>query len=124
MGLVQMPAPNFMLQDLLGALRAIAVFPLFVLTPGYVVAWVLNLFDFRGRTLSFRLAFSAPLSISICPILSYLTGRFVSMTAVWAFFAATAVTFFVLLARERGWRVRIRSRPPLAFAAIVAVWLC
>jgi hypothetical protein len=123
MGLVQMPVPNFMLQDLLGALRAMAVFPLLVLAPGYVVAWVLDLFEFRGRTFCFRLAFSAPLSISICPILSYLTGRFVSMTAVWAFYAATAVIFLVLLARERGWLARIRSRAPLAFAAIILVWL-
>ena len=58
-----MPGHHFMLADLMGALRAVVVFPLFVLAPGYVAAWLLDLFEFRGRTLSFRLVFSAPLSI-------------------------------------------------------------
>src|SRR5690348_18334750 len=74
-----MPAHNYMLEDVLGVLRAIFIFPLFVVAPGYVAAWFGNLFGFRGRTLSFRLAFSAPLSISICPILTFLTGTFASI---------------------------------------------
>src|SRR5262245_58860904 len=101
MTLVQaMPPHNFMLEDVLGALRAIAVFPLFVLAPGYVAAWLLDVFEFRGRSLSFRLAFSLVLSISICPILTYLTGRFASMTAVWALYTLSAVAFLILFGRE------------------------
>ena len=118
-----MTVHHYMLEDLLGALRASAIFPLFVLAPGYVAAWLGNLFGFRGRTLSFRLALSAPLSISICPILTYLTGRFVSMTAVGAVFALTAVAFFFLLVRDRSRLFRARRPGAGAIAAILAAWL-
>jgi hypothetical protein len=65
-----MTAPNFMIRDLLGALRAVALFPLFIFfASGYTAARLLNLFEFRRRTLGFRLALSAPLSISSCPML-------------------------------------------------------
>ena len=112
-----------MLEDVLGALRATAIFPLFVLAPGYVAAWLGNVFGFRGRTLSFRLAVAAPLSISICPILAYLTGRFVSMTAVWTLFAITAVAFFLLLFRDRKRLLRARVPGAGTAAAILAAWL-
>ena len=80
-----MPPHNFMLQDLYGALKAICLFPIFLVFPGYVAAWLLDLLDFRRRTLAFRLTFSLPLSIGLCPILTYLLGRYATFSAVWAF---------------------------------------
>jgi len=74
-----------MLEDLAGALRAIALFPIFVVAPGYVAAF-LDVFGFRSRSLSFHLALSLVLSISLCPILAYMIGRFVSMAVVWALY--------------------------------------
>ena len=78
--------PNFMLEDLSGSLRAIYLLPLFILIPGYTIAWLCDLFDFRRRSGPFRLALSIPLSIAICPIVTYLLGRVGSMDAVWAFY--------------------------------------
>ena len=118
-----MPAHNYMLEDVLGALRAIAIFPLFIVAPGYVAAWIGNLFGFRGRTLSFCLCVAAPLSISLCPVLTYLTGRFVSMTAVWALYAVTAVVFFFLLARDSKRFFRAAPRGAAPIAALLGVWL-
>src|SRR5215472_15527183 len=96
-----MPQHNFMVEDLRGALTAIALFPQFLIMPGYVLGWCLNLFEFRGRSLQFRLAFAIPLSISSCPVLTYLGGRFASMTAVWLLYAASAVAFLFLIIRDR-----------------------
>jgi hypothetical protein len=39
-----MPVHNFMLDDLRGALAAIALFPAFLLIPGYVTAWTFLIF--------------------------------------------------------------------------------
>ncbi len=117
-----MPAPNFMIEDLFGALRAIAIFPLFVVAPGYAVAWILNIFEFRRRTLAFRLAFSLPLSFSICPILTYLLGHYLSMNAVWAFYGAAAMVCVFLLARSRP-RLRVPSRNAVGILAVLVVWL-
>src|SRR5262245_30769191 len=118
-----MPAHDYMLEDVLGALRAIAIFPVFVLAPGYAAAWLGNLFGFRGRTLSFRLSLSAPLSISVCPILTYLAGRFASMTAVWALYATAAVLFFFLLIRDRKRFFRAGPQGAAAINGVLAVWL-
>jgi hypothetical protein len=80
---------NFALSDVAGSLAAACIFPLFVLAPGYAVAWLLDLFDFRSRTAPFRLALALPLSIAIVPVVVYLAGRYAGMPAVWVLFVAT-----------------------------------
>src|SRR3954453_15900834 len=116
-----MPVHNFMLEDLRGALAAIALFPLFVLVPGYVLAWALDLFDFRQRTLGFRLCLAAPLSIAVFPIVTYLTGRFVCFSAVWAIYGAAALALPFLFLRDRA-RLRLPAGWSL-FAPVLAGWL-
>jgi hypothetical protein len=61
---------NFTLTDIAASIAAVCLFPLFVLVPGYAVAWLLDLFGFRRRTWLFRATLSVPLSIAIAPILS------------------------------------------------------
>ncbi len=116
-----MPLHNFMLEDLAGSLKAICLFPAFVLLPGYILAWLLDLFEFRRRTAVFRTALSIPLSIAVCPIVTYLAGRFLSVAGVWIFYAAAAALFVVLM---------VIARPCFAlrkdlriFAAIAGLWL-
>jgi hypothetical protein len=92
---------NFTLTDLAASIAAVCLFPLFVLIPGYAVAWLLDLFDFRRRTWLFRAALSVPLSIAIAPILSYLAGRYLSMTAVWLLYAASWMYVAVVVLRGR-----------------------
>jgi hypothetical protein len=116
-----MPVHNFMLDDIKGALAAIALFPLFVLIPGYVLAWLLDLFEFRGRTLGFRVCLSVALSIAVCPIVTYLLGRMISMYAVGAFYAAAAAVFVWLLSRERP-KLDMPMKK-LAVAGVLAGWL-
>lgn len=116
---------NFMAADLLATLAAVVIYPLFVVVPGYVSAWFLELFDFRKRTALFRLALSVPLSISACPIVTYLLGRYGSMPAVWALFAAEWICFAILL----GYDLRLGAlslripREWWVFAAIAAGWM-
>ena len=80
---------NFTLADIAASIAAVCLLPLFVLIPGYAVAWLLNLFEFRRRTWLFRAALSVPLSIAITPIVSYLAGWYLSMTAVWVLYAVS-----------------------------------
>ena len=116
-----MPTHAFMLADMEGSLVAVCLFPLFVLAPGYAIAWLTDLFEFRRRTLAFRLTLSIPLSIALCPALTYLAGRFGSMTAVWCLYAVTWVYALVVTARHL--RPPI-SLPPKSYSvlAILAVW--
>jgi hypothetical protein len=81
-----MPAHNFTLADLGACAEAFALFPLYVVLPGYVAAWLLDLFAFRRRTVPFRLALSIPLSISLGPIAVYLLGAWL-FWPIWLSFA-------------------------------------
>ncbi len=100
---------NFTLTDIAASIAAVCLFPLFVLIPGYAVAWLLDLFEFRRRTWLFRGALSVPLSIAIAPILSYLAGRYFSMTAVWGLYAASWA--YVAVVVLRGVALRGRKEP-------------
>lgn len=117
-----MPTHNFMLEDVAGSLRAIALFPLFVVLPGYAIGWWADLFRFRKRTAAFRVVAAIPLSFAICPILTYLAGRF-STTAIWVLYAFFAVAFALALARGRrdgAWGIPRKLWP---FAAAVVLWM-
>jgi hypothetical protein len=107
---------NFTLTDIAAGIAAVCLFPLFVLIPGYAVAWLLDLFEFRRRTWLFRWALSVPLSIAIAPILSYLAGRYLSMTAVWGLYAASWVYVVVVMLRSRGEISYTVKAQPLAHA--------
>jgi hypothetical protein len=112
--------PHFMLSDLLASLAAVCIYPLFVLIPGYVLGFGLNLFDFRRRTPAFGLVLSLPLSVSTCPIVVYLISRFTSNTAVWALFAALWTAFAALLIR---YRTNLLSALPRPAKILALCWL-
>jgi hypothetical protein len=131
MRLVRLPAAalpyrrlhNFTLTDISASLAAVCLFPLFVLIPGYAVAWLLDLFEFRRRTVLFRAVLSVPLSISIAPILSYLSGRYLSMSVVWALYAASWL--YVGVVAFKGRNAGAPRTPARAWrmpAAILSVW--
>jgi hypothetical protein len=90
---------DYTLTDTLGTLKAIVALLPFMFAPGYVAGWALNLFDFRKRRLILRSALSVALSIAICPMLSYLLGRYI-LPALWFFYAGALVGCFYLLTRE------------------------
>ena len=105
----------------MGSLLAATLLPIFLWVPGYALAWLLDLFDFRRRTAGFRAALSLPLSIALCPIATCLLGTFGSMTAVWAAYGAMAVVFLFAHSRTP-WRIRMPDGW-VVFGGIALVWL-
>ena len=99
--------PNITVQQIRDSLLAIPAFVPVMVCPGYVTAWFTNLHDFRRRSLVERIFWSVPLSLGVSTIAAYLIGRFFSLNAVVALFAASAVAWVALLAWE--WRERRRS---------------
>jgi hypothetical protein len=117
-------SPYFPSLDLVACLVSFALFSLFALVPGYTFAWLADLFAFQKRSLPARIAISIPLSIGLSPILGYLTGRFLSMTAVWFVFGSIWMLFVALVVRESlATHPKARVRAPIAYAAIVGGWL-
>src|SRR5581483_3665342 len=114
-----MTGHHFMLADVAATIGAVCLYPLFVFSPGYVAAWLADLFGFRRRTLAFQIALSIPLSIAISPVVIYLAGRFGSMTAVWALYAACWIGFVPIIARSG----RRFDRQWLGVAGIGGAWI-
>ncbi len=92
---------NFTLQDIIGTLLGVALFPLVIVFPGYVFGWLFDLFEFRARLLPARLAISLLLSIAITPILYYLTASLFSMNTALILTGLFAIAFVILLIHEK-----------------------
>jgi hypothetical protein len=95
-------------QQIIGSLLAILAFLPASLCTGYLAAWFTNLHGFRRRSIVERVFWSVPLSMAVSTIAAVLIGRFLSLTAVVAFFVATTVLWLVVVGRE-GLQLR-RSR--------------
>jgi hypothetical protein len=93
---------HFTRADIVGSLAAIALYPVLLFTPGYILGWCADLFSFRHRTWAFRAACSIPLSISICPVIVYLASRFGGLLAAELVMAATFLGAAILFLRRPG----------------------
>ncbi|MDR3701581.1 MAG: hypothetical protein P4L56_18170 [Candidatus Sulfopaludibacter sp.] len=111
---------SFMLADLEGSLLAVCLFPLFIVAPGFAVAWLTDLFDFRRRTTAFQCALSLPLSIALCPIATYFAGRFGSALAVWGLYALSWA--YCLFLAGRHFRRGIALPKPRVALPILLGW--
>jgi hypothetical protein len=119
-----LPALNYTLSDIFGALIAFGLFPLVIVFPGYVTGWLFDLFDFRQRRRVTQFIIGLCLSFAISPIVLYLTARLVSIE----FASLTAVIFAVIgtaiLVRTKAAPVEASVRRPLTIAAwIGALWV-
>ncbi|MFY9646725.1 MAG: hypothetical protein WAK29_16210 [Terriglobales bacterium] len=113
---------NYTLTDTLGILKAcIALLP-FILAPGYVLGYALNLFEFRQRRPILRLILALPLSIAICPMLSYLLARFAD-PGLWVFYGIAFATCALLLIREaRGANLWPVSKYVWVALGVIGLW--
>ena len=86
--------------------------------PGYVLGWALDLFEFRQRRPILRLILAVPLTIAICPMLSYLLARSLE-PGLWVFHIGMFVASVVLLAKE----VRRAQRPVSQYTSSKYIWV-
>jgi len=119
-----------MLADLVGIFTGIALFPLFLLAPGYAIAGLTDLLGFRRSSLNQKLGLSLLISIAICPIATYLLSRFGSFVLVWiAYGAAWAVVLTLLVKsvweqRRSSLRLSLSvSRSTVIAGAIALAWV-
>jgi len=119
---------NYTVIDTLGILRTcLALFP-FVFAPGYVAGWALDLFEFRQRRPILRLILAVPLTIAICPMLSYLLARFLK-PALWAFYIGVFAACALLLVKDAR-QAMLRSGSRYIFSkyiwlalGVIALWV-
>lgn len=113
---------NFTVVDTLGTLKACLALLPFIFAPGYAAGWVLDLFEFRQRRPILRLILAVPLSIAICPMLSYLLARFLQ-PGLWVFYIGVSAACVLFLAKEAR-RAQLRSVSKYIWVALglMALW--
>ncbi|MFB3915343.1 MAG: hypothetical protein ACE14M_01335 [Terriglobales bacterium] len=114
---------NFTLVDTLGVLKSCFALAPFLFAPGYAIGWALSVFESRQRRPALRFALAVPLSIAICPIMSYLLTRFFQ-PGLWIFYGGASAVSVLLLASElRQAKASQLSKTTVIAVAILAVWV-
>ncbi len=112
---------NYALADAAGISAGFVLFSALAFFPGYLLAHLFNIWDFRVRSSSFQLAASVCLSLSLGPVLSFFTGRF-----AWLFYVAATMGALWLLVRNRpriDKTVRTAGLVGLGWSVFAAIWL-
>ncbi|MEQ1885367.1 MAG: hypothetical protein ABL967_09920 [Bryobacteraceae bacterium] len=112
-----MPPQHFMREDLLGVTLGTLLFALVLLSPGYLLGWLLDLLNFRRLHWLEQLGAGLTLSVAITPILIFHLWTTISITAVWAFYAVCGISFVYLFSR------RIQFEVPGFLLGACGVWL-
>ncbi len=114
---------NFTVADTLGILKACLALLPFMFAPGYVAGWALDLFEFRQRRPVLRLILAVPLTIAICPMLSYLLARFFER-GLWVFYIGVFAACALLLVREfRPANLRAISKYAWIALGLMLLWV-
>lgn len=93
---------NYTLQDVLGTMLAVMVFPVVFVVPGYSAGWLFDLFNFKQRRPLTRFLTGILLSFAISPILFFLIFRFLPRNFIYIIAAAITILFVVILYRTPG----------------------
>lgn len=80
---------------------AFCLFPVFLFIPGYVLAWTLNVLEFRTRSIAGQGALSIAISVSVVPIVTYLIARAFSLRTALGFYGVVAMIFVAIIIRHR-----------------------
>jgi len=105
------PIQNYTLQDVSGSLVAVLAFSFVLYAPGYLVAYVSDLFGFRRMGFKERSMWAIACSFSVVPILSYLVGRGAGLEGLcWLFGGSALIALLHLWQRSSrtGWSRRDR----------------
>lgn len=92
---------NFTLQDIFGASLACALFALIYVAPGYVLGWLLDLFDFTRRSSAVRFLIAIVLSVAISPIILFLVYHFTSAKTTILFLLVIGIAFSIILLKSK-----------------------
>jgi hypothetical protein len=110
---------NFTRVDTLGVIRACLALAPCLFAPGYALGWAFNPFLFRQQRPLVRFVLAVPLSISFCPIISYLLARFFP-PGLWVFYIGATTACLLLLALEIR---RVRLACPSKEICLASVFL-
>lgn len=107
---------SFTLNDIEGTYLVFIFFSVLLFTPGFVVAWLTDIFSFRSASFSERIPVAVCLSVCLSPIVLNLFAREFSVRACSTLFLLGFAAFLFVVAFEWRRRPRIFPLPRYALA--------
>lgn len=117
---------NFALTDAAGIAIAFLLFAPLTLAPGYLIASLLQPWQFRTRSFAFQLATSLPLSLASGPILTFLLASLTNLTTVIVLYFPAALASLIILIRHPprlDKTAKLALAAGLGFSTFAALWL-
>jgi hypothetical protein len=90
---------HFTRDDLTGVALATVLFGLLFIPPGFAIAWLSDLFDFRKASRGWQVVVGLAVSVAIVPVIEFLLWTYLTIVAVWVFHLIALVMFVGLLFR-------------------------
>lgn len=112
-----MNSAHFMRDDLVGVALATLLFGLLFIPPGYTVAWLFDLFDFRKASPGWQIVVGLALSVSMVPVIEFLLWTYLTIASVWIFHLVAAVICAGLMLRSG------RPAVPMWIGITALAWL-
>lgn len=111
-----------MLQDILGISIAIFLFSFVFIFPGYMMGWMLRIFNFRNRTLLGQIVIAITVSVSVSPAAIFIVYRFMGFRVVVGllFIIACAAIYICVKFYKKDFSGNEYIRPVIFF---VLLWL-
>jgi hypothetical protein len=119
------PTAYVLMRNLAEILLAWLAFSLLLFVPGFVFGWLSGLMRFRRRSPGSQLLLAHVFSLSLCPLLTYLVGRWGSFRLIWLCYGTVGATFVGLLARCREARESLGgmfARSRRRYLWVVGLW--
>jgi hypothetical protein len=95
-----MNSAHLMRDDFFGVALATLLFSLLFIPPGFAVAWLFDLFDFRKASAAWRIVVGLAVSIAMVPAIEFLLWTYLTVAAVWIFHALAVLMFAFLVFRS------------------------
>ncbi len=76
---------HFMRDDLFGVALATLLFGLLFIPPGFAIAWLFDLLNFRTASTGWRIVTALAISVAIVPAIEFLLWSYLTIAAVWMF---------------------------------------
>jgi hypothetical protein len=96
-----MSSLSYTIQDILSSFIGFCLFPVIYVFPGYVIAWLSDLFDFRSRHQGTRFVIAIVISFSVSPIITFLTWNLISVNLTYFTLALFSIAFIILIIKSQ-----------------------
>jgi hypothetical protein len=107
-----MPPAHFMRDDLLGVALATLLFGLLFIPPGFAIAWLFDLLNFRSASTGWRIITALQISVAMVPAIEFLLWSYLTIAAVWTFHLLAIAISVVLIVRSPLGHLKIGTSGP------------